>query len=173
MKTTFRIGVIVLLLISLLGSFYLGVKYGRSDVEIIHSIDTVYYEKPTIAKVETHPITVRVPRLIFAGDVKENNFPNISNTESKSLEISDSVEVKIDIETAIYEDTTYRAQISGPRIGLYGPQLDWVEVYNTTTTKTVTKRNRFAITAGVGAALTPKGIQPTIGIQAGIILWSK
>lgn len=164
MKTTFRIGVIVLLLISLLGSFYLGVKHGRSNVEVIHSIDTVYYEKPQPFKVAAKSINVRVPILLFAERVRDSVVYEI---------VSDSVTLAINYETKQYSDSTYKVQISGPQIGSYSPQLDWVEVYNTTTTQTVTKRNRFAITAGVGAALTPKGIQPTIGIQAGIILWSK
>jgi hypothetical protein len=106
-------------------------------------------------------------------DVKENNFPNITHTESKPLIIKDSVDVKIDIETVIYEDTTYRAQVSGPRIGQYGPQLDWVQAYQKTITQTVTKKSRFAVTAGVGVGLTPAGIQPIVGVSAGIILWQR
>jgi hypothetical protein len=81
--------------------------------------------------------------------------------------------VGIDIETVIYEDTTYRAQISGPRIGQYGPQLDWAQVYQKTITQTVTKKSRFAVTAGVGVGLTPAGIQPIVGVSAGIILWQR
>lgn len=164
MKTTFRIGAIALLLIALLGSFYLGVKHGRSDVEIIHSVDTVYYEKPQPFKVAAKPINVRVPILLFAERVRDSVVYEA---------VSDSVTLAINYETKQYSDSRYKVQISGPQIGSYSPQLDWVEVYNTTTIKTVTKRNRFAVTAGVGAALTPKGIQPTIGVQAGFILWSK
>lgn len=172
-----KVGNIILLLIVATLTFLCGYFFGGRSVEPIVEesvkVDTVYYENPTIAKVEAHPVTVRVPRLIFAEDVKENNFPNITHTESKPLIIKDSADVKIDIETVIYEDTTYRAQISGPRIGQYGPHLDWVQSYQKTITQTVTKKSRFAVTAGVGVGLTPAGIQPIVGLSAGIILWQR
>jgi hypothetical protein len=167
------LSIVVIALALFFGGYYLGTTSVEPIVEERVSIDTIYYEKPTIAKVGARPITVRLPRLIFAEDVKENNSPNITHTESKPLIIKDSVDVKIDIETVIYEDTTYRAQISGPRIGQYGPQLDWVQSYQQTITQTATKRSRFAVTAGVGVGLTPAGIQPMVGVSAGIILWQK
>lgn len=40
-----------------------------------------------------------------------------------------------------------------------------------TMTHTVTKRNRFALTAGVGVGYTPQGLQPTAGVQVGVVLW--
>lgn len=168
---------VILLLIGVVSIFVCGYFVGRHTVEPIVEekvrVDTILYENPTIAKVEARPVTVRVPRLIFAEDVKENNFPNITHTESKPLIIKDSVDVRIDIETVITEDTTYRAQISGPRIGQYGPQLDWVQSYQKTITQTVTKKSRFAVTAGVGVGLTPAGIQPIVGLSAGVILWQQ
>lgn len=44
-----------------------------------------------------------------------------------------------------------------------------------TQVRTITqkKRSRLAVTAGVGVGYTPQGFQPTIGIQAGVVLWSK
>lgn len=167
------LSIVVIALALFGGGYYLGTTSVEPIVEEQVRIDTIYYEKPTIAKVEARPIAVRVPRLIFAEDVKKNNFPNITHTESKPLIVSDSVDVKIDIETVIYEDTTYRAQISGPRIGQYGPQLDWVKTCQKTITQTATKKSRFAVTAGVGVGLTPTGIQPMVGVSAGIILWQK
>lgn len=171
-----KYGNVILLLIVATLIFSCGYFLGSRSVEPIIEesvrVDTVYYENPTIAKVEAHPVTVRVPRLIFA-DVKENNFPNIAERNDNEVIINDSVDVKIDIETVIYEDTTYRAQISGPRIGQYGPRLDWVQSYQKTITQTVTKKSRFAVTAGVGVGLTPAGIQPIVGLSAGVILWQR
>ena len=167
------LSIVVIALALFFGGYYLGTTSVEPIVEERVSIDTIYYEKPTIAKVEARPITVRLPRLIFAENVKEDNFPNIVHTESNPLVVSDSVDVKIDIETVIYEDTTYRAQISGPRIGQYGPQLDWVQAYQKTITQSVTKKSRFAVTAGVGVGLTPAGIQPIVGVSAGVILWQR
>lgn len=70
---------------------------------------------------------------------------------------------------------TYRAH-DGGRIADNGYRhLDWIETYNHTVTRhqTNTKRSRFAVTAGVGVGYTPQGFQPMVGIQAGVILWSK
>lgn len=41
-----------------------------------------------------------------------------------------------------------------------------------TISQTVTKRNRFAVMAGVGVGYTPQGLQPTAGMQVGVVLWS-
>lgn len=38
-------------------------------------------------------------------------------------------------------------------------------------TQIVTKRSRFAVTAGLGLGYTPKGFQPYIGAGVGVILW--
>lgn len=135
-------------------------------------IDTVYYERPRPIAVDSRPVTVNVPRIVFApAAVAENattgscsGFPNNS---------ADSVAIELAIETRTYEDSLYRAQVSGPAMGSYRPTLDWIEVYNRTQTitRTETKRNRFAITAGVGAAYTPAGFQPSVGVQVGVVLW--
>ena len=55
------------------------------------------------------------------------------------------------------------------------PTLDWFEVYGRTVERvqTGTKRHRFAVTAGVGVGYTPKGLQPYIGLNAGVVLWGK
>lgn len=86
---------------------------------------------------------------------------------------ADSVQMKVAVETRPYSDSTYRAQISGPRIGDLRPTLDWIETYDRTITRqqAVTKHSRFAVTAGVGAAYTPQGFQPYVGVGVGVILW--
>ena len=155
------------------GLFLLGYFVGRAGTpEVVETIkiDTVYYERPQPIKVEARPVTVRVPRLLFAERIGE------VEGATKVVKVAtgqDSVDLAVNIETLQYEDSTYRAQVSGPRIGQYGPQLDWVETYNRTVTQSVTKRHRFAVTAGAGIGLTPKGIQPFFGVSAGVILWQK
>ncbi|WP_304953019.1 DUF6808 domain-containing protein [uncultured Alistipes sp.] len=163
-------------------------------------IDTVYYERPQPIATTCRPITVNVPRILFAGEhVKEstkvvaysattdydgncaNNAPsfgscseipnNSGNVSESPTSPSDSVAVELAIETRTYEDSLYRAQVSGPAIGNYRPALDWIEVYGRTQTITRTKRHRFAVTAGVGAAYTPAGFQPSVGVQVGVVLW--
>lgn len=92
---------------------------------------------------------------------------------SPAPERADSVQIALEVQTRTYEDSLYRAQVSGPVVGELEPSLDWIEVYNRTQTitRTQTKRPRFALTAGVGAAYTPRGLQPTAGVQLGVVLW--
>ena len=151
--------------IFLLGWWARGTRIAAEDVSV--RIDTIFYERPQCVASTARPITVNVPRVIFApaagtpvGSVSE--IPNSS---------ADSVSLTLEIETRVYEDSLYRAQVSGPAVGCYRPTLDWIETYSRTQTITRTRRNRFAVTAGVGAAYTPRGIQPTVGVQVGVVLW--
>ncbi|WP_300727840.1 DUF6808 domain-containing protein [uncultured Rikenella sp.] len=169
-------------------------------------IDTVYYERPQPIALTSRPITVNVPRLLFAGEhvkdscksftygsanVKEtapvvaysattpygeqcaNNAQSYGSCSEIPNSSADSVAVALEIETRTYEDSLYRAQVSGPAVAGYRPSLDWIEVYGRTNTitRTETRRHRFAVTAGVGAAYTPRGFQPTVGVQVGVVLW--
>lgn len=172
-----------LAVIFLLGWWARGARLNDAGQVVETRIDTIYYERPQPIATTRRPVTVNVPRILFApAAVAENattgsssGIPNTSNNMSESpTSPSDSVAVELAIETRVYEDSLYRAQVSGPAIGNYRPALDWIEVYSRTNTitRTETKRHRFAVTAGVGAAYTPRGFQPTIGVQVGVVLWS-
>lgn len=69
--------------------------------------------------------------------------------------------VSLPITQKTYRDSNYTAVISG-----YSPNLDYIETYNKTVTQTVTKwkQPRLSIGAGIGYYLTPKGLQPGIGV---------
>lgn len=151
-------------LLLLTAAFLLGYWLGVRSVEITETtrIDTVYYEKPEPVRVLPPTFArVKVPRLLFARDT----------VFEKVVVRGDSVELAVPVEHKQYGDSTYRAQVSGPRIGALGPSLDWIETYNRTTTRSVTRRNRFAVTAGVGVGYTPQGFQPSVGVQVGVVLW--
>lgn len=171
----------VMVAIFLLGWWARGTRIAAEDVSV--RIDTVYYERPQHVSSTVRPITVNVRRVIFApaagtteqapvGSYSEipNNSP-AANQDTNQDAAADSVAVEIAIETRLYEDSLYRAQVSGPAVAGYHPTLDWIETYSRTQTITRTRRNRFAVTAGVGAAYTPRGIQPTVGVQVGVVLW--
>lgn len=133
----------------------------RSEVRI----DTVFYERPQPVSFSDRLVRVNVPRLLFApADTVVRIVEAVNST--------DSVQMEIPVRTLEYRDSTYYARVSGPIIGNLAPRLDWIETYNRTITRTVTKRRRFAVTAGVGVGYTPQGFQPTIGVQAGVVLWS-
>ena len=99
------------------------------------------------------------------------SYSEIPDNSSPAPERPDSVQMRVEVETRIYDDSLYRAQVSGPAVGELHPSLDWVETYTRTQTITRTPRTRFALTAGVGGAYTPRGFQPTVGVQFGVILW--
>ena len=75
--------------------------------------------------------------------------------------LHDTVTVALPLEQAEVRDSLYTAWISG-----YRPQLDSIEIYQTTQTVTIchtlpAPRWSIGIQAGVG--ITPKGVQPYIG----------
>ena len=133
----------------------------RSEVRI----DTVFYEQPQPVNFSDRLVRVNVPKLLFAP----------ADTVVRVVEAAngtDSVQMEIPVRTLEYRDSTYYARVVGPVVGSLAPRLDWIETYDRTITRTVTKRNRFAVTVGAGVGYTPQGFQPTVGVQAGIVLWS-
>lgn len=80
----------------------------------------------------------------------------------------DGYVLPISSKTYVTED--YRATVEG-----YNPRLTNIELYpkTVTVTNTVHKRPRWTISAGVGLGYGPKGIEPHIGITAGLVVWSK
>lgn len=161
--------------------FLLGRRTAGPVVAVTETVrvDTVYRDRPVAARIERHPVTISVPRLLFAGqprppraaaDTTEVTMPA---DDSMAVTAPDSVTVQVQIETRIYEDSLYRAQVSGPVVGPLAPSLDWISVRDRTrtVTETVVRRHRFAVTAGVGAAWTPEGVRPTVGVQVGVVLW--
>lgn len=138
-----------------------GYRRGAASVVVrtVTRIDTVFYERPQPVSFSDRLVTVNVPRILFApADTAVNG--------------ADSVQVEIPVRTVEYRDSTYYARVVGPVIGTHAPRLDWIETYNRTITRTVTKRNRFAVTAGVGVGYTPHGFQTAVGVQVGVVLWS-
>lgn len=152
------------------GALLFGWGYRRGAASVVVEettrIDTVFYPRPEPLPGTYRFADISVPVLLFA--------PPDTVTETVVVKVgADSVQMKVAMETRPYSDSTYRAQVSGPRIGNLRPTLDWIETYDRTTTQqqVVTRRSRFALTAGVGAAYTPQGFQPTVGVGVGVILW--
>lgn len=76
----------------------------------------------------------------------------------------DSIDVLVPITQKVYEDSTYRAYVSG-----YNAKLDSFCIYRRTeyiTSKIIVKSKpkRFSIGVQAGYGITPKGFQPYIGI---------
>lgn len=69
--------------------------------------------------------------------------------------------VTLPITKKTYRDSNYTAVVSG-----YNPNLDFIETYNKTETRYFPKwkQPRFSIGVGGGYYVTPKGLQPGIGV---------
>lgn len=160
----------------LAGAFWLGRRSVWPIIETIETVrtDTIYRERPVPVAVTSRPISVNVPRLVFMrADTTHTMISATDSVATGAPKIIDSVAAAIEIQMLEYRDSTYYARVVGPKIGTYCPRLDYIETYSRTWTirETVTKRNRFAVTAGAGVAWTPEGIRPTVGVQVGVVLW--
>lgn len=156
------------LFLALLGAAYLLGRYTVPvKVKTVTTIDTVKVFAPAPIVSETKVIPLTVPKLVFA-------LPDTVIREVMIATGNDSVKINVEVEKHEYKDNNYYAVVSGPAIGGLHPSLDFIETYNTTmsTVQTMRKRPKFAFTAGVGYGYSPKGVQPIVGVNFGVVLWS-
>lgn len=115
-------------------------------------VDTIEVVKP-IAKdsVITRFKVVNVER------VKDTTIVN-----EVSEVVFDTVQVRLPIESKHYTAESYDAWVSG-----YEPQLDSIKVYSR---EIKPKQSRWSIGLQGGVGMTPKGIQPYIGVGVGFRL---
>ena len=76
--------------------------------------------------------------------------------------VVDSVRVYLPITQKCYRDSTYTAWVSG-----YQPKLDSIQIYRPTITITTTKKPKFTYGIQAGYGITPKGLQPYLGVGIG------
>lgn len=76
--------------------------------------------------------------------------------------VIDSVRVYLPITQKCYRDSTYTAWVSG-----YQPRLDSIHIYRPIITITTTKRQKFTYGIQAGYGITPKGLQPYLGVGIG------
>lgn len=99
-------------------------------------------------------VTVRLPTT-----AERDTFANDINVGSKA----DSAEVVIPITQKVYEDSNYTAWVSG-----YNPSLDSIAirtVREVVTVKEFRNPKRWNVGAFVGYGITPKGMQPCVGVS--------
>lgn len=112
-------------------------------------VDTIKVIKPVaVDSVVTRYKWVNVER------VKDTTIVN-----EVSEVVFDTVMVRLPIESKHYEGEDYEAWISG-----YEPSLDSISIYNHTI---VPKPKRWSIGVQGGVGMTPKGVQPYVGIGIG------
>lgn len=178
MKNT--ITTIVLLLLTFFAGWWLGRDSSRVTTQTVTHVDTIFYERPQPVGTSDKLVTINVPRMLFvpANQIREATkkveIPSQPVTNCNRLESSGSYlpeqkdSVQITITTKQYQDSTYRAQVSGVQIGDYTPTLDWIEVYNRSTTTSVVVRDPYTweIGAAAGAWVTPDGNGAWLGASA-------
>lgn len=144
----------VLLCISVVLNIVLYIEHGKIKSEKV--CDTT---KVTVVDSVKKSFPVPVDSFVIRYITK--SLPIASDSATKQF-VSDSVKVQIPISQKVYEDTLYRAYISG-----YEPNLDSITIKQRTTYITHTirdKESRFRIGLQAGYGLTPKGMQPYVGV---------
>lgn len=145
-------------------------------------------DQPTVIQTEeaTHIAVDTIPRLIDNSipedsvvlrykTIKIPVYDTITVYRADTLKI-DSVAVEIPITQKFYQDSTYKAWVSG-----YEPALDSIRIFQpvTTITKTITntevqyKTKRWGIGVQVGFGVTPNKIESYVGIGVNynILTW--
>ena len=131
----------------------------RRDTLIIR--DTLRIDRPVPVREEVvRYVTVRV-----AAD--SSNLANIGKDSADVLTADTAQTVVLPITQQVYRDTAYTAWVSG-----YAVALDSIEVYPRTlivrqTALPAAKPRRWSVGVQGGYGLTPKGLQPYVGVGVG------
>ena len=136
----------------------------------------------TAPKPEIQGEVVRVDTLLIRDTITREKpvYRTKIVRDTMTVILRDSIPVYLPIETKVYEDSTYRAEVSG-----VFPSLDRIDVYQRTQVVSqiiekqvavpVRQRWGIGISAGYGAALNGKAVVLSpyigIGIQYNIISW--
>ena len=134
----------------------------RCDTLIIR--DTLRISRPV-------PVREEVVRYVTVLVRDSSNLANIGK-DSADVLIDDTAKmVMLPITQQVYRDTTYTAWVSG-----YRPQLDSIEVYPRTLivrqrAPPAAKPRRWSMGVQAGYGLTPKGLQPYVGVGVSIRLF--
>lgn len=151
------IWILVIAAVAALGYWYAANRLNCKDAHAVRA-DTVYV-----------PHVVREPAAVesvYVDRIRVRFYPLdkvVHDTDSVVRVDTVTKEVIIPISQKVYKDSSYTAWVSG-----YRPRLDSIKVVNSVVTRNVVrpaKRLGVGIQGGVG--MTPKGVQPYIGIGVG------
>ncbi len=152
---------------------------GDIDVQVdstVTQIDTATAVAPDPAEERIHDtIYIRVPIPAPSVPGSEENVPESPGSVPP---VEDSVVyVPVILEQKVYEDSSYRAVVSGPAIAGYGPRLDSISTYNKTVTVYQTKTvyvepSRWSIGIQAGYGASKDGLTPYLGVGVQYRLWA-
>lgn len=154
---------IVIVIVVLACGLTIGYRFGDSGAigvvaDTIYIHDTMVVREPVA--VESKPVGVRSYRVKLLGRIGKQN-DSIGKQNGKQ---NDSVEVELPIEQKVYSDSLYKAWVSG-----FDARLDSIYIYQPTryiTIKTTEQQSQWSWGIQGGLGITPKGVQPYIGIGA-------
>lgn len=137
----------------ILGSFILGRVTKPAQTVHILQRDTL----PPIIRIDTVRDTLPVPKY-----VQVKHFDTIRDTVD-----GNPIYIPVPISSYLFtDDSTYRIEMEG-----YNVKANSIEIYPRTITQPViervsvpTKQKRWGIGVSAGAALTPQGIRPYLGV---------
>lgn len=126
-------------------------------------IDTIPYRLPV--PVDSVVVRYTTEVLPVANQSSGENKTSIAESVVDTMLMvspRDSVAVTIPITQKVYEDSTFRAYVSG-----YKSALDSIEIYRKSETiyiRSPTKQKRWSVGIQAGLGVTPNNIQPYIGV---------
>lgn len=147
----------VLLCISMILNIFLYLEH--SSIESKKVCDTT---KVTIVDSVKKSFPVPVDSFVVRYITKSLAVARDCVAKDTTQSANDSMKVQIPISQKVYEDTLYKAYVSG-----YEPKLDSITIKQKTTYITHTirdKESRFRIGLQAGYGLTPKGMMPYFGV---------
>lgn len=154
--------ILALMTIAFLGGLFLGHGWGSTEPDVTEVRDTLTFH-------DTAFVDRPVP--VYVSQIRTDTGRLAVVDTSHTTVVRDSVEVEVPISRKVYEDSTYRAVISG-----YKANLDSLWVYHTfreinvvRTLKMPPKRWGFDVTIGPSVLVTPKGdLKGGMGITGGL-----
>lgn len=117
------------------------------------------------------PVREEVVRYVTVRVRDSSNLANIGKDSADVLTADTAQTVVLPITQQVYRDTAYTAWVSG-----YAVALDSIEVYPRTlivrqTAPPADKPRRWSMGVQAGYGLTPKGLQPYVGVGVSIRLF--
>lgn len=178
---------ILYIIIGLVAGLAIGYDLTRVDVDesLPPAVAVVHDTIPSIAPQETEvkelpSIAARLPVVSSSqrytaapiDTCRVQLYANRVEIDEDSDHPPDSVDVLVPITQKVYEDSTYRAYVSG-----FNASLDSIFVYRrteyiTNTRVVKSKPKRFSIGVQAGYGITPKGFQPYVGVGVSVNLFN-
>lgn len=150
-----NIAELIIFVILFIGGLWLCQKCNPPKVEI-----QIREKIDTLIVVDT--IRITEPVEVFR-EVRDTMWVDVGDI----IVVHDTTFIPLPREYVTYQDTSYKAVVSG-----FVPRLEEIEVYpktqyitiQTEKTRTVTKPTRFGVGVQAGYGVTPKGFQPYVGV---------